>query len=71
MRQQTAPVRDSFRTSVRSATPSRRVGGRSPVTVVQVHPEVWQTALGLARGEVRRLQVLDSTAVLVLNGWAR
>lgn len=43
------------------------VRSSSPVLVVKADPRVMKTALELAGGDARRLQILPDGAVLVLN----
>jgi hypothetical protein len=39
-----------------------------PVTVLLVDPKVWRHALDMADGDVRRLQIVDETTVVIHNG---
>jgi hypothetical protein len=48
----------------RQRRPPRRNG---PPTVEQVSPEAMALAVGLAEGDVRRVQVIDARTVLVRN----
>lgn len=39
----------------------------APVTVTRVDPQVWRIAIRLAKGDMGRLRVVDSTSVVVIN----
>lgn len=45
-----------------------RIKGKSSrITALRVDPRIWGTALELAEGNPRRLQVIDETTVIVHN----
>ena len=70
---QNAAMTERFRTHGRAALRMRgqplQRNGR--VTAARVEPLCWAVALYLARGDKRRLRVLSSREVLVLNRPAR
>jgi hypothetical protein len=45
--------------------PQRRAA--APVEVAQVHPDALALAVELAKGDIRRIQVVDARTVLVRN----
>ena len=45
--------------------PQRRVA--APVEVTRVHPDAWALAVELAKGDIRRIQVVNARTVLVRN----
>lgn len=70
-----ASVHPKTVTAVSQQPPARRRSGsrRAPAKLetVQVHPEVWATALELAGGDASRLQVQGPTEVIVANRSSR
>lgn len=62
-------VSDMFRVADKAAAATPKRGRRrpSPVETLRVHAEVWEHALDLAGGDVRRLLVEHASSVVVLN----
>lgn len=48
--------------------PERQRPRSGPVTVIRVMPELWAHALRTADGDAHRIQIIDSTTVIVHNG---
>jgi hypothetical protein len=49
-----------------AGAPSQRRAA-APVEVIQVHPDALALAVELAKGDIRRIQVVDARTVLVRN----
>jgi hypothetical protein len=64
-------VRSNFRTHRGAFANARAASSRSreqfPVVTSRVHPAAWVAALQLARGDRRRLRVVDDRTVIVIN----
>ena len=67
-------IRDEFKVHTLAAGRRRRrarTGRGDRVDVMRVHPDVWRTALAIADGDLRRLDVISPTDVRVTNHAAR